>query len=110
MSTSACQAAEQKLSRVLFLQKDQSWQIFARMISPVLLEGENISAEDPVATLAILHLDLLLSSSSLLLGRPRDLLAFAAHPVCHGVLPFRLVLHRTDKFTGTKDIPKHSKP
>lgn len=67
MSTSACHAAKEILSHVLFLQKDQAWQIFARMISIALLEGENVSAEDPVVTQAMLHLHLLQSSSSLLL-------------------------------------------
>lgn len=78
------------------------------MISIALLEGENVSAEDPVATLAMLHLHLLQSSSSLLLYL-RGLLEFAAYEVCPGVLSFRLVLHRTDKFMGTKAIPKYSK-
>lgn len=56
MSTSACHAAEEILSLVLFLQKDQAWQIFTRMINTALLEAENIGAEDPVATLATFHL------------------------------------------------------
>lgn len=108
MSTSACHAAEEKLSHVLFLQKDQGWHIFARMISTTLLECENVGAEDPVVTLAIFHLGSLQSSSSLFLY-PSCLLTFAVHQVCPGVLSFRLVLHMTDKFMGAKAITKHSK-
>lgn len=81
LSTSACHAAQEKLSHVLFLQKDQCWHIFARMISTTLLEGENAGAEDPVVTLAIFHLGSLQSSSSLFLYL-HCLLTFAAHQVC----------------------------
>lgn len=108
LSTSACHAAQEKLSHVLFLQKDQCWHIFARMISTTLLEGENAGAEDPVVTLAIFHLGSLQSGSSLFLYL-RCLLTFAAHQVCPGVLSFRLVLHMTGKFIGAKAVPKHSK-
>lgn len=71
------------------------------MISTTLLEGENVGAE--VATLALFHLWLLQSSSSLLLYL-RNLLAFAAHQVCPGVLSFRIMLRRADKFLGSKTL------
>lgn len=78
------------------------------MISTALLEGENTDAEDPVATLATFHVAGLASEQFFPVAVSRSLLAFATHQVCPGVLSFRLVFDRTDKFMGTKAIPKHN--
>lgn len=115
MPTSACHGAEEKLSHVLFLQKDQifgkEWlalqcKFLQEWLALPFWRMKILVLKIQWPNLAMLHLHLLQSSSSLLY--PRGLLAFAANQVCPGVLSLQLVLHRTDKFMGTKAIPKHS--
>lgn len=72
------------------------------------MEGENVGAEDPVVTLDMFQQGLLQSSAALFLY-PRCLLAFGAYQVRPWGLSFSLLLPKTDKFTGAKATPKHSK-
>lgn len=109
MPTSACHGAEEKLPHVLFLQKDQifgkEWlalqcKFLQEWLALPFWRMKILVLKIQWPNLAMLHLHLLQSSSSLLY--PRGLLAFAANQVCPGVLSLQLVLHRTDKFMAQR--------